>query len=707
MLTIPTLGYLLACLAFLALSGLLAASWRGRTEGGVLLAASLASVVWAAVAVFQSTETGIGSLGMHVSELIRNITWIIFLLVVVYKRQPDGSAFYIFRVFGPITVVVALTLIFLIIYVFYGSGSLLTDKVFDYLVLSYLALSLLGVLLVEQICRNTPRDFLWAIKYLCLGLGSLFIFDFYLYADALLLQQIDLNIWSARGYINTIVVPLIAISAARNPRWSVDVFVSRSFVFHSTTLIVAGAYLIAMALGGYYIRETGGEWGGIGQVVFFFAAIMVLLTVLFSGQLRARLKVFLSKHFFSYRYDYRDEWLRMIETLSSTHLDDSLKKSVIHALAQIVESSSGSLYVKNDNGTYYIASSWNMAGSTGDGPVDHAGLMSLLDEKQWVIDLDEYRHKPQSYSGVLLPQWLMNIPNAWLVVPLVLAGGLSQTSLQGFVILGKPRTVIQVDWEVRDLLKTVGRQCASYLALLIMNEKLISAKQFDAFNRLSAYIVHDLKNILAQLSLIVKNASRHADDPAFIQDMIATVENSAGKMSRLLAQLNQSRASENNYQYVDLNRVLNSVIQAHSVNSPVPQFTGGSSDLYIIANEDRLTAILGHLIQNAQDATADTGSITISVTSNNGWAVLEITDSGSGMTEEFVRTRLFRPFDTTKGNAGMGIGVYESREVIHELGGTLDVKSRVGEGTTIIIRLKIAQKSGNSTLYAQRRDAIN
>ena len=133
---------------------------------------------------------------------------------------------------------------------------------------------------------------------------------------------------------------LIAVSAARNPQWSVGITVSRRILFYSAALFGAAAYLLAMAAAGYYLRFFGGSWGTVMQVSFLFGAVVLLLAVLFSGTLRSWLRVFISKHFFSYNYDYREEWLHFTRTLSES--GHGLGERVIQALAQLVESPGGS-----------------------------------------------------------------------------------------------------------------------------------------------------------------------------------------------------------------------------------------------------------------------------------------------------------------------------------------------------------------------------
>ena len=686
MASLMLIGHAAAALGFLVLTLLLATAWRGRREGGLLLAASAATALWAAVTAWQASEFYPSSLFVVAAELLRDVLWLWFLLAVLAQGRA-ASARRFLRVTTALLVFFALAMALVLGLVFSGEVAVSPRLGFELRIFTFLVFSLLGLVLVEQLFRNTPLAERWGIKYLCLGLGGLFAFDFYLYTNAFLLHDISVAIWTARGFIDAIVVPLIIVSAARNPQWSLDVHVSRGFVFHTASLLGAGIYLLAMAAGGYYIQLHGGEWGGLAQLVFFFAAGMLLVILLFSGQMRARLRVFLSKHFFNYRYDYREEWLRFINTLSSAELDHDLRLRVIRAMAQIVESPGGLLWQRDEAGDFRPTANWNMA-EMREGVAQDVPLARFLVERGWIIELDQVASEPESYAGLSLPSWLSELPDAWLLVPLF-----NMSELQGFVVLSRPRAPLQVNWEVRDLLVTTGRQSASYLALLAANEALVDARQFEAFNRLSAYVVHDLKNLVAQLSLVVSNAERHRDNPAFVTDAFATVDNAVQKMNRLLAQLRKGRMASQPQKSVDLGRMLREVVDGHAGQRPRPKLSVRDEGLAVVAEGDRLAAVIGHLVQNAQEATDDDGDIRVRLWREGDAAIIEIEDSGCGMDAAFIRERLFRPFDTTKGNAGMGIGVYESREFIHGLGGRLEVHSEPGIGTTFRIVLMLATDS--------------
>jgi len=685
-------GYGVAAILFLFLAVLLLTGWRGRMQGGLLVGASFTTAVWAGGLALQA---GWHSLPVHwlwVLEALRDLVWVIFLLAVLeiqLKATPRLRRIFLGLRLTALLLAGLLTLPFEDVG---ASQQALQGMDFATLRLALQVLFPVAVLvLVEQIYRNTPWEHRWGVKFLCLGIGALFAYDFYFYADALLFKRLDANIWLARGAANALVVPLLAVSAARNPQWSFDLFVSRKIVFHTTSLVTAGIYLLVMSLAGYYIRLYGGVWSSVFQAVFFFGAALVLVILLFSGYFRSRVKVFINKHFFSYKYDYREEWLHLIRVLSGDVLQATLAERIIFALSELVDSPAGALWLCNEDFGCEYERSWNLPEELLDTRSDFTRLCAFLGARRWIVNLDEYESDPELYEGLTFPPWVEESKRLWLIVPL-----LHEDELLGFVILERPRTAQQLNWETLDLLKTAARQAASYLALENAAKALADARQFEGFNRLSAFVVHDLKNVIAQLSLVTRNAEHHKDNPAFMEDAVATVRNSVDKMSRLLGQL-RSAMPGHRFDRVDLGAVLREAVaeQAHQAPQPhlVVETTG---DTVVYGDRDRLIAVVGHIIQNAQEATAASGNVTVRLRQAGQQAEIEVSDTGVGMDAAFIRDRLFKPFDSTKGLTGMGIGAYECREFIRTLGGRVDVSSRPREGTKFSMILPVAEESGET-----------
>ncbi|WP_295951967.1 XrtA/PEP-CTERM system histidine kinase PrsK [Rhodoferax sp.] len=555
-----------------------------------------------------------------------------------------------------------------------------------------MALPVLALVLLEQIYRNVTEDSRWNVKPLSLGLAGLFLFDLYLYSQAVLFKRLDSDALSIRGAVHALMVLLLLLSTTRRHDWISSIRVSQKAAFHSATLLVAGAYLIFISAVGYYVRYFGGEWGRALQVGVVFSALIALMVLALSGSFRAKLRVLVGKHFFRYRYDYREEWLKFTQTLSSNHAPQDTGQQVVRALADMLDSPGGGLWMKSTSESVFRQTAhWNLVATSAKEDAE-SSFCQFLVRSGWVINLEEYRSFSKRYGDLTLPLWLQDVIQAWLIVPLT-AGG----ELIGFVVLARARTNIDVNWEVNDLLKTAGRQAASYLAQMRATEALLEGRKFDAFNRMSAFVVHDLKNIVTQLSLMLKNAKRLHANPEFQQDMLMTVENSLDRMRQLMLQLREGATPPGTAVGVDLGTIVQRI-------SLVASKRGRHLDVTLVerivtrGHEERLERIIGHIVQNAFDATDPSGRVWLKLDRFNGQARVEIGDTGHGMSEEFVQERLFKPFQTTK-QAGMGIGAYESFQYVQELGGKILVNSALNEGTLVTLLLPLFEVHQDSDLH--------
>ncbi len=673
-------SYGLATLAFAIFALRLALGRRGDVRATVLVATVAASALWAASTLLWELFGGAPEwFAARLFDVLRVAGWFAFVLLLSRRVGAGASAearaaapVWLFALAGvlllanlalPVPVDVPLAA---------GAGG-------DALLLGAgLGLAILGLVLVEQLYRRTPELGRWGIKPLVVGLGGMFAFDLFLFSDAMLFRRVDPDLWAARGIVHALVIPFAAVATARNTAWTIDLHVSRGVVLHSTALLVSGIYLLALAAAGYYIRFFGGTWGKMLQVALVFAALLLLALVVLSGQFRSRLRVFVSKHFFSYRFDYREEWLSFTRTLSGGNPHLGLQELCIKALADLVESSAGGLWLRTGD-LFRQAARWNVPEVRDTEPSD-GPLASFVERSGWVVDLQEWAAHPERYTGFVAPAWLGALREAWLIVPL-----LNGTEFIGFVLLAQPRAPMKVDWEVRDLLRTAGRQAASYLARMQATEQLLEARKFDAFNRMSAFVVHDLKNLVAQLSLLLKNAERHRDNPEFQRDALATVEHVTRRMNAIMLQLRSGTTPVEGPRAVELAALVGQIQRAKSGQSP--QVTvDAAAEVHTLGHADRLERVIGHLIQNALDATTENGKVTVRVCREGANAVVEVTDDGVGMTPEFVRDRLFKPFQTTKPH-GMGIGIYESFQYVTTVGGRILVDSKPYAGTRVRVSL--------------------
>ncbi len=686
---IGLLSYGIAAVFFLILLGILLTDRRqDKPSRKYLLLATFVSILWAISAVYQSGQAVLLSV-YQILEVLRNLFWQQFLLLVLGRAVAIDAEPPVIRRLKILLYIIAVLMVLLIL------GRHLTHIIpvifenFDLLLVGYLAQAVTILVLLEQMLRNTRGEMMWAVKFFSLGLGGIFAYDFYLYSEAMLFQHVDLILWQSRGLINALMVPVIGIAISRHPEWSSGIFISRRVVFHTTTLLGTGIYLLVIGLGGYYVRSYGGGWGVVAQTIFMFGAMIILVLLLFSETLRAKLRVLINKHFFHYKYDYRDEWLRFIYVLSSFDETIPLPTRTIRAIAQIIESPGGMLWMERDNNIYIPVARWNMP-AVYDSEKHDTDFIQFMEQQDWIINLDEFEWNPGIYRTrgfFSLPEWLRGIQNAWLVMPLILQG-----KMLGFVILAHARNRRHnFNWEDIDLLKIACRQAASYLSQHEAAQALSEARRFDNFNRLSTYMVHDLKNMIAQLSLVVSNASKHKNNPLFVDDVICTIENSVSKMSRLLSNLKDDVRGSEDKEDIELCELIRREVDNRKRAGNTPNIELRCVDDYVIANanHDRLASVISHIIQNAQDATPVSGDISIRLYKDVNHAIIEIEDTGHGMDRDFIRTRLFRPFETTKGKSGMGIGVFEAREFLQRLGGDIEVESDVGKGTLFKLHLPL------------------
>jgi putative PEP-CTERM system histidine kinase len=319
-------------------------------------------------------------------------------------------------------------------------------------------------------------------------------------------------------------------------------------------------------------------------------------------------------------------------------------------------------------------------------------LLDFFEDKGFLININEIHSRPDEYEGLQLPEWVDSITRPWLMIPLFTSG-----ALIGFALLANPLVSRSINWEDRDLLLTAARQVASYLTVLTTSDALAEAKQFEVFTRLSAYMVHDLKNIASELELVARNAKKHINNPEFINDAFETVDHAAVDIKKLLEQLRNKRAQKEKTVIIDLQGLVQKVI-SNRAGLPRLQLKIACSSCLIAAEKDRLANVLTHLIENAQQATRKDGLVEVTLRREDAMQIIEISDNGAGMDADFVRNRLFKPFDTTKGNAGMGIGMYESREFIRLLGGEIYVESEPGKGTTISLHIPSYTKGSEHLL---------
>jgi putative PEP-CTERM system histidine kinase len=559
--------------------------------------------------------------------------------------------------------------------------SVLLNYSYEYLFLLFILLNLWSLVLLEQLYRSANLQVRWAIWPMVIALASVAIFDFVLYAQATMVGGIDFDFWFSRGIISFVVVPLLLISTRRIRNGSVRIFVSRHVVFYSSMLMIGGIYLLVMAFAGYVINYMGGEWGSVVSIGFLILSVVVLVALLITESLRRKLKVFIAKNFFANKYEYRDEWLNLIEKIETTNAE-SYYQMATQIMMSKVDAHGGGVLKKVTDKRFSVQYHENI--TLGDTFNEQIVQFSLFCQKQgWIIDIEEYRKTPEVYPDLVLDLKLIDINNIRTVVPIFIG-----KAFYGMFLLAGKNKVKQLNWEDRDLLFAISKQLGNFVSLHEANDKLAESKQFDAFNRMSAFLVHDLKNVQAQLALISTNAKKHGDNPEFIADVFETVESATDRLSKVLSQLRNKQVAQSESQLVDISDLISSVVKQRNISLPLVTFDK-INDCEMAIDEETFHSVLNHLIQNAQEATKKEGWVKVELTQQDKHIGIKIIDNGCGMSKNFINNRLFKAFDTTKGNAGMGIGVFEAKQFIEGIAGLLKVESIEGEGSTFIIDLPI------------------
>jgi putative PEP-CTERM system histidine kinase len=683
--SIAAASHLAAAIAFLILCVLLLLSGGRRRGTLLLLLASAATALWAALVAAAEHWPALPAAAAQIAELGRTGAWLALLGGLVAPASPYLGGAARRRVAGAALVAVLLA-IALVERLAEAAPELVPfDAKFE--IGMRLLLAVAGLILTENLFRNTRPDGVWGVKFLVFAAGCIFVYDFFLYSDALLFGHVNADLFDARGGVNAFAAPLLAIAAARSRTWAIELHVSRAAVFHTTTVVGSGAYLVAMAATGYWLRTIGGEWGVVLQALFLTGAILVLLIALFSGSARAQLRYIISRNFYSNKYDYRHEWRRLIARMSSP--EGQLQDRAIRAMADILDCSAGALWQRSSGDDAYLpAAAWNFPDDLPALSAD-APLVRFLAEQAWIVDLSEVERRPERYEGLALPEWFGGLPQPWLVAPIAHGQG-----LEAVLVLSQPRARRELSGEDFELLKIVSRQLASYLAEEQAMRRLVDSQQLERFNKRFAFLIHDIKNIASQLSIMLSNAERHGGNPEFQADAMRTVRNAVDKMSKLLGQLRADRAeaaaeSRPAAMPVALEPLVRRTVSPWLGGRPAVAIEVDGDGPVALADPEAVEQVVAHLVQNAIEAAGPDGHVLLRLSADPQYASVEIVDDGPGMDAAFIRNQLFRPLATTK-KSGSGLGAYQARELVRAMGGQLEVKSAPGAGATFRVSLRRA-----------------
>jgi putative PEP-CTERM system histidine kinase len=673
--TAATLSALFCAIAY---AGLLALTLSRRPWSRETALASLACALTLAWALALAAGGGILASALPALEVAPLLVWTIFLSLLV---APSLSAsvdprLRLLMLATPAAIAAAVVWNDVLFALRLGGGALAESQI-----IGREAMAIFGLLLIENLFRNTAARRQWNVVPLCIGLGGLFAYQLFLYSDALLFGWVSDLFAAARPAVSCLIAPFLALTLLRNRGWKVAIHLSQTAVLHSLTLIASGVFLVAIVTVAGLLPNGGAEWERVVQIAALFGAVLVLASIVSSGSIKARLKYLVARHFFAQRYDYRAEWMNFVDLLATREAGEDLKRRAIEGIANVVEAPGGALWLRAwaNNSDFVPVSLWNMRLPSDAAEPANSAFVAGFRNGRWIQEF----HRGRAYPA---------LGECWLAVPLT-----AQSQLIGFITLAPSRAPGDLNWESFELLRALSRQAASYIAEERLAQQLQDSRRLQDYAKRFAFVAHDIKNLAAQLRMVVVNAQRHGDNPAFRVDAFETIRHSVGRMNELLQQLRANQVLEAASALpVDALPVIRQVLDARGAALARVRCDFDCVTALVAIEADRLASVVKLLLDNAFEASPAGAEIALGLRCRDGKLVIDIADRGVGMDVEFIHSQLFRPFRSTKAE-GYGIGAYQTRELLRMAGGDLEVVSAPGIGTTMRVVLPLVKKGAVST----------
>jgi len=536
---------------------------------------------------------------------------------------------------------------------------------------------------LEHTIRQSAGDQRAKIRSLILGVGGLFVFVIFTTSLTLLFSQISLSMLPVNSSAFIVCNALIAFSLVRHRLMDVNLYISRFVIYNSLTLIVVGVYLVLVGLVTQVVRSFDLVPGYPLEIVFLFVAVLVLLVLFLSDRIRWKAKMLINRHFYRSRYDYREEWLKFSEGLSLKLDINDLVPPIVNMLRDSVGMNGVSLWVADTSTGKLTLTGPGASGEKGQLKMDQRLLNALVEKNTPFSPKASWTRSFFLENSEILKRFQPS-----LVVPMV-----SGRELVGLILMGKKTTGEPFVSDDIDLLRPAAAQIASALVNAKLSQELIQTKEMEMFHRFSSFVLHDLKNLVSSLSLIVQNAGEHMGNPQFQQDVLKTIGSSVEKMDALIARLsNNTGEMRPNLQETNLNTVVSEVVarmgQKGWNDHANLQTDLGRNIASVLADREQIEKVVDNLILNASEALEDGGSITIKTEANEDKIILLVSDNGRGMSKDFRTNQLFKPFKSTK-KKGLGIGLYQCKTIVESHGGRIEAESEDEVGTTFRVVLPV------------------
>lgn len=539
---------------------------------------------------------------------------------------------------------------------------------------------------LEKTFRTAVGTMRWRIKFVVLGLCIIFGVRIYTASQTMLYTAVLLSFSGVKAAGLILGCVLIAISYWRAGRTEIDVYPSHAFLYNSITIVVAGAYLLIVGLLAKLVTTLGGDTDFPVKAFLVLLGIVGLAMVLMSDRVRQKTRHFVSRHLQRPLYDYRAVWRRFTESTISRVEQTDLCTVVAKFASELFEVLSVTIWLvdkEKDRLVFAASTSLQPEEAAGIAPQGHeaAAVIRAFEKLPEAVDIDTSNERWAVALRRFTPGEFQKGGHR-VCVPIT-AGG----ELLGLITLGD--RVSGVSWTAQDtdLLKCIADQTAACLRNIQLSQRLVQAKEMEAFQTMSAFFVHDLKNTASTLSLMLKNLPVHFNDPAFREDALRGISNTVTHINSLIGRLSMLRQGLSiRPAPCDLNELITATVKEVESDSEVRVVGRFEPLLKLDLDAEQIQKVVLNLLLNAKEASRPGSEIRVETGRLNGWVTISVSDDGCGMSPEFVERSLFRPFQTTK-KRGIGIGMFQSRMIVEAHKGRIEVQSTLGKGSTFRILL--------------------
>lgn len=533
----------------------------------------------------------------------------------------------------------------------------------------------------------------WRVKFLIIGACVLFATKIYILSQVLLYTGFKPRMIAMDAGALFFACCLMATGYSRSGFYDLEIYPSRAVLHKSVTFMIVGGYLILVGILAEAVKFFGGSYSFLMQAFTVMVGVSVVAIVVLSDRFKLSLTRFVSRHFKRPEYDFRAVWSQLNQRLSGKLEVEKICLEGSQLVSEIFDVLSTTIlqFDSHKDRLVFITSTSQKDKADADvelGIADSAQVVGALKDLEEPFNLDKVTDGWARPLREITPVQFEHGGQRYCV-PLI-----SGERFVGVLIVADRVAGVVFTQEELELLKFICDILANRLMNQSLNEALVQARELEAFQSMSAFFTHDLKNAASSLNLTLQNLPKHFDNPEFREDALRGLSKTADRISKLMERLGNIRRNlELNPVACDLNELVGNVIEeiAEVPNISIEKKLDALPTIKI--DYEQVKSVVTNLILNAQEAVRDKsaqsgGIIIVSTKCNEKRIQLSVEDDGCGMQPEFIKKSLFRPFKSTK-KQGLGIGMFQSRIIVESHGGTIQVESKPNIGTTFYINLPL------------------